>query len=108
MSFRRLTVRGGLVALIAVAELIAGFGVFAPASSGGKGGCPKKRSCPTTSTSSTSTTSTGPTTTTTTTTPTTTVSSADPVIAAAGDICDSPTNCAPTAALIGQINPTRV
>jgi len=30
------------------------------------------------------------------------------VIAAAGDICDSPTNCAPTAALIGQINPTRV
>ena len=36
------------------------------------------------------------------------VAAADPVIAAAGDICGSPTDCAPTAALLGQINPTRV
>jgi hypothetical protein len=32
----------------------------------------------------------------------------DPVIVAAGDICGSPTDCAPTAALIDQINPDRV
>jgi Calcineurin-like phosphoesterase len=32
----------------------------------------------------------------------------DPVIAAAGDICGSPTDCAPTAALLDQIAPTRV
>jgi chitodextrinase len=35
-------------------------------------------------------------------------SSSDPVIAAAGDICSSPTNCAPTATLLDQISPTRV
>lgn len=34
--------------------------------------------------------------------------SGDPVIAAAGDICGSSTDCAPTAALLDQINPTRV
>ncbi|MEP6978354.1 MAG: metallophosphoesterase, partial [Thermoleophilia bacterium] len=32
----------------------------------------------------------------------------DPVVAAAGDICASATDCAPTAALLGQINPDRV
>jgi len=32
---------------------------------------------------------------------------ADPVIAAAGDICSSATNCDPTARLVEQINPTR-
>ncbi len=32
----------------------------------------------------------------------------DPVVAAAGDICGSPTDCAPTAALIGRVNPTRL
>jgi hypothetical protein len=31
----------------------------------------------------------------------------DPVITAAGDICNSSTSCAPTAALVEQINPTR-
>jgi hypothetical protein len=36
------------------------------------------------------------------------VAAADPVIVAAGDICGSPTDCAPTAALIDQIAPTRV
>jgi len=35
-------------------------------------------------------------------------SSADPVAVAAGDICDSGGGCKQTAALIGQINPTRV
>ena len=34
--------------------------------------------------------------------------SSDPVILAAGDICGSPTDCAPTANLIGSINPTAV
>jgi chitodextrinase len=34
--------------------------------------------------------------------------SADPVIAAAGDLCGSPTDCAPTASLLGQIDPDRV
>jgi calcineurin-like phosphoesterase family protein/fibronectin type III domain protein len=33
---------------------------------------------------------------------------ADPVVVAAGDICASPRDCAPTAALIDQINPDRV
>jgi len=37
-----------------------------------------------------------------------TTSGSDPTIVAAGDICGSSTDCAPTAALIGQINPTRV
>jgi acid phosphatase type 7 len=32
----------------------------------------------------------------------------DPLITAAGDICSTTTDCAPTAALIAQINPTRV
>ena len=32
----------------------------------------------------------------------------DPVVAAAGDICGSPTDCAPTAAVIRRINPTRL
>jgi chitodextrinase len=32
----------------------------------------------------------------------------DPVIAAAGDICSSPTDCAPTAALLDSLAPTRV
>ena len=32
----------------------------------------------------------------------------DPVVVAAGDLCGSPTDCAPTAALVGQIAPTRV
>jgi chitodextrinase len=42
--------------------------------------------------------------------PTTVVqqSSSDPVIVAAGDICGSPTDCSPTADLIGTINPTAV
>ena len=35
-------------------------------------------------------------------------SRAAPVIAAAGDICGSRTDCAPTAALLGRIKPTRV
>jgi chitodextrinase len=35
-------------------------------------------------------------------------SSSDPVIAAAGDICSSPTDCGPTATLLDQIAPTRV
>lgn len=35
-------------------------------------------------------------------------SSCDPVIAAAGDICGSARDCAPTAALLDRINPTRV
>jgi acid phosphatase type 7 len=34
--------------------------------------------------------------------------SADPVIAAAGDICGTPTDCVPTAAVVKAINPTRV
>jgi hypothetical protein len=34
--------------------------------------------------------------------------SGDPVIAVAGDICGSSPSCAPTAALLGQINPDRV
>jgi chitodextrinase len=34
--------------------------------------------------------------------------SSDPVITAAGDICGSTTDCAPTASLISQINPNRV
>ena len=33
---------------------------------------------------------------------------ADPVVVAAGDICGSTTDCAPTAALIGRISPRRV
>ncbi len=32
----------------------------------------------------------------------------NPVVAAAGDICGSPTDCAPTAAVIRRINPTRL
>jgi hypothetical protein len=36
------------------------------------------------------------------------VAAVDPVIVAAGDICGSPTDCAPTATLIDQIAPTRV
>ena len=36
------------------------------------------------------------------------VAAADPVIAAAGDLCGSATSCAPTAALLGRINPDRV
>jgi Calcineurin-like phosphoesterase len=36
------------------------------------------------------------------------IAAGDPVIVAAGDICGSPTDCAPTAQLIGQIAPTRV
>jgi acid phosphatase type 7 len=35
-------------------------------------------------------------------------STSDPVIAAAGDICGSPTDCAPTAKLLDSIAPTRV
>jgi chitodextrinase len=35
-------------------------------------------------------------------------SSSDPVVTAAGDICGSPTDCAPTAALLDSIGPTRV
>jgi chitodextrinase len=35
-------------------------------------------------------------------------SASDPVIAAAGDICSSATNCAPTATLLDAINPTAV
>jgi len=35
-------------------------------------------------------------------------SSVDPVVVAAGDICDSGSGCKQTAALIGQIKPTRV
>ena len=38
----------------------------------------------------------------------TAAASTDPVIAAAGDICSSATNCAPTAGLLGQIKPDRV
>ncbi len=34
--------------------------------------------------------------------------SADPVVAAAGDICSSPTDCAPTAKLLDAVAPTRV
>jgi hypothetical protein len=36
------------------------------------------------------------------------IAAGDPVIVAAGDICGSPTDCGPTAKLIGQIAPTRV
>ena len=36
------------------------------------------------------------------------IATTDPVVAAAGDICGSATDCAPTAVLLGQINPTRV
>jgi len=36
------------------------------------------------------------------------VSNGDPVVTAAGDICGTPTDCPPTARLLGQINPTRV
>jgi len=37
-----------------------------------------------------------------------TTGTSDPVIVAAGDICASPTDCAPTASLIASINPTAV
>jgi hypothetical protein len=37
-----------------------------------------------------------------------TTTTTDPVVTAAGDICGSATDCAPTAALIGSISPARV